>query len=235
MPEYRARDIKITALLDSELEEICKLYLTYYGGCNRQRFLADLQDKSAIMLVEFDEQIVGFSTYKIFDQHWQGATIGIVFSGDTIIDKAHWGQQTLAFNWIRRMGQLKRQEPRKSLYWFLIVKGHRTFRYLETFSYDYYPHPSSDQPTLRALVDFLAYEHFSEHYNTNSGVIEFPPERGYLKPTFTTLTTREINSAAVNLFFSLNPDYQQGHELACLCELTADNLKPLARRIFVGN
>jgi hypothetical protein len=235
MPEYEARDIKISALVDSELETLSRLYLTYYGGSHRQRFLADLQTKSAIMLIECDGQIVGFSTYKIFDQHWQGTTIGIVFSGDTIVDKAHWGQQALAFNWIRRMGQLKRQQPTEKLYWFLIVKGHRTFRYLDTFSYDYYPHPSRDQPTLRALVEFLADKHFSEYYNPDTGVIEFPPERGYLKPPFSSPTTREANSAAVSLFFSLNPGYQHGHELACLCELTADNLKPLARRIFVGN
>ena len=235
MSEYRARDIKISELKQVDLETLCELYLTYYGGCNRQQFFGDLQDKSAIMLIEFGEQIVGFSTYKIFDQQWQGTTIAIVFSGDTIIDKAHWGQQALAFNWIRRMGQLKQQEPSKQLFWFLIVKGHRTFRYLDTFSYDYYPHHTKQQTQLRSLVDFLADQHFSEHYNPRSGVIEFPPEHGYLKPPFASSTTREMNSAAAKLFFSLNPDYRQGHELACLCELSAENLKPLARRIFVGD
>jgi len=36
----------------------------------------------------------------------------------------------------------------------------------------------------------------------------------------------------VAFFLARNPGYARGDELVCLCELAAEKLRPLARRIF---
>jgi hypothetical protein len=64
----------------------------------------------------------------------EGAPIMALFSGDTIISHHHWGEQELAHAWCYFAGQIKRQCPELPLYWFLIVKGHRTYRYLPAFT-----------------------------------------------------------------------------------------------------
>ena len=38
------------------------------------------------------------------------------------------------------------QLPEQPLYWFLIVKGHRTYRYLSAFSVDFHPHWRTPMP-----------------------------------------------------------------------------------------
>ena len=73
------------------------------------------------------------------------------------------------------MGALKREHPDTPLYWFLLVKGHRTFRYLPVFGKSFYPHWSVDRDDLRPLADALALEMFPDDYNPATGVVEFEP------------------------------------------------------------
>ena len=65
-------------------------------------------------------------------------------------------QQALAFDWISRMGAIKRAHPERPLYWLLLVKGHRTFRYLPLFAKSFFPHWSIDRSDLKPLADELA-------------------------------------------------------------------------------
>jgi hypothetical protein len=71
------------------------------------------------------------------------------------------------------MGTFKRQDPLTRLYWLLLVKGHRTFRYLPVFGKSFYPHWSFDRSDLRPLADALALELCPDDYNPRTGVMEF--------------------------------------------------------------
>ena len=90
--------------------------------------------------------VVGFSTLAILSTEIDGRRLRAIYSGDTIIERAHWGTQALAFTWLRFAGSVKAQVPDCPLYWFLIVKGHRTYRYLSAFSIDFYPHWQTPTP-----------------------------------------------------------------------------------------
>jgi hypothetical protein len=167
-----------------------------------------------------------------YDAEWRGQKVRVVYSGDTIIRQDCWGQQALPAAWLRRMGKLREEEPSTPLYWFLLVKGHRTYRFLPSFAYAYYPDPEITRPDLKSLADELASRKFGDDYNRVTGVIEFERSLGNLKEKIAHPSEREARNPAVRFFLEKNPGYLRGHELVCLCSVAADNLKPFARRIF---
>jgi hypothetical protein len=229
---YRARFTPVTALDATLRAQMAALYLAHYDGSSPALFAADLAAKDEVLLLHADGALVGFSTFRLFRRVWQGRPIRVIYSGDTVVERPHWGQQALAFAWIERMGQLKRQAPELPLYWLLLVKGHRTFRYLPVFGHSFHPHWAEPRPDLQALADQLAAELFGTDYQPACGVVAFNPSRGHLKPEIATPTTEELARGGVRFFLARNPGYQQGHELVCLCEMEAHNMKPLTRRLF---
>jgi hypothetical protein len=215
-----------------ERKEIVELYLQYYNGSDENRVVRDLNNKNVIILMTFENKIVGFTTLEFYERQWRNKNIRVVFSGDTIIKKEHWGQQSLTFACIKRMGEFKQEKPEDPVYWFLIVKGHRTFKYLPVFIKFFYPHWGYQSNTLKTLSEFLALEKFGKDYNPKTGVLEFLSSKGHLKDEIAYPNENEKKKPAVNFFLERNPDYIKGHELVCLCELDMNNMKPLTRRIF---
>jgi hypothetical protein len=233
MGEYEAYFKTIVALTDDERRAMASLYLAHYDGSNENLFFADLKSKTEALIVQRQNVLVGFTTLQVYEHVWERRLIRVVYSGDTVVDRAHWGQQALAFAWITRMGELQSKKPYLPMYWFLIVKGHRTFRYLPTFSKSFYPHWSLDRSNLKPLADALAREKFGDDYNSTTGVVEFPESKGHLKTDIAFPAETEKKKDAVKYFLERNPNYLRGHELVCLCELTEENLKPLAKRLFL--
>jgi hypothetical protein len=232
MGEYKAHFKDISSLTSEEVRKLSRLYLSIYSGTNRNRFIADLSNKNEILLVTFDGVLVGFTTLQLYERMWRGKPVSVVYSGDTVVDSAHWGQQALAFAWIERMGKIKLEKPETPLYWLLIVKGHRTFKYLPAFGKSFFPHWSIDRSDLKPLVDFLAHEKFGADYNPANGVVEFSQSQGHLRNEIALPTEEQASLPAVKFFLERNPRFTQGHELVCLCEIEESNMKPLTRRIF---
>jgi hypothetical protein len=235
MKGYRTAILKVSDIPNATRDAMCRLYLAYYDNSDAIRFRNDLKDKSEALLVYKQQVLVGFTLYALYRETWRNSALRILYSGDTVVERAHWGQQALAFSWIGRVGQIKRLEPDTPLYWFLIVKGHRTYRYLPTFSRTFHPHWSRHSQKLKLLADWLAEKKFGKDYDRSRGIIAFQPSRGHLKEPFAHPTPREASKDAVKFFLQRNPDYIRGHEMVCLCELSEENLKPLAKRLFIGN
>ncbi len=209
-----------------------RIYLAHYDGGSALQVRADMQDKNEAILLYNQNLLVGFTTLKVFEHCWDGKDIRIVYSGDTIVDRAHWGQQTLAFAWIQKMGVLKRENPEQEMYWFLIVKGHRTYKYLPVFGKSFYPHWEINRLDLKPLADDLAQRRFGLDYNPLSGIVEFAQSKGHLKAEIALPTEEEMTKDSVRYFLERNPNYINGHELVCLCEISEQNMKPLTKRIF---
>ncbi|WLE95534.1 MAG: hypothetical protein QTN59_12690 [Candidatus Electrothrix communis] len=219
-------------LTDRERQAMSGLYLAHYDGSSKARFINDLQNKDEVLLISFNGTLIGFTTMQFYQREWNGQQICIVYSGDTVVERQHWGQQALSSRWISRMGELHRENPDLALYWFLIVKGHRTFRYLPAFAKSFWPHWSIDRSDLKPLVDALAMEKFGRDYNPATGVVAFAVSKGHLKEEIARPSERENNKEAVRFFLQSNPGYLRGHELVCLCELAVENMQPLTARIF---
>lgn len=232
MSDYSTDILPIIRLSNDTSLKIADLYLKYYEGSDKQQVYADLSTKREILLLYYGKEIVGFTTLQVYSYKWLNQDIRVVYSGDTIVEQAHWGQQALAFSWISRMAQIKAEDRTKPLYWFVIIKGHRTFKYLPTFGKSFYPHWSIDRSDLKPLADYLAKEKFGNAYNPQTGVVEFSESLGHLKQDIAYPTEEEMTKESVQYFLKKNPNYLQGHELVCLCELEEANMKPLTKRIY---
>lgn len=232
MNQYSICFRDIPSLSEDEINAITTLYLCYYDGSGESIIVSDLKKKTQILLLFHEGEIVGFTTFELYDRIWDDRPIRVIYSGDTIVHHQHWGQQALAFAWIRFIGELKRSEPRTSIYWFLIVKGHRTYKYLPAFTKSFYPHWSIDRSDLKPLLDFLAEEKFGEFYDKNSGIITYTHSRGHLKSTFALPLEKETMKSSVQFFLERNPKYYEGDELACICDFDDTNLKPFTKRVL---
>lgn len=240
--DLRANVVACTTLSFDEVERMFSLYAASYRDTARARFLADLSDKThCIVLRDGDGTIQGFSTLKLYETRWRETPIRVMFSGDTIIDPGHWGTQHLAFAWIRHAGEVRRAAPSVPLYWFLICKGHRTYRYLGAFARHYLPRAGasadgsdSSDANAQDLLDHLATERYGRAYNRASGILSFDVPQGRLSPELANVPDAHRRIGNVAYFLQRNPGYACGDELVCLCELSAVNLRPLARRLFDG-
>ncbi|HLH88466.1 MAG TPA: hypothetical protein VKX28_08410 [Xanthobacteraceae bacterium] len=230
----RAAVTAVSSLSAADVDGMFELYAAYYDGTTRALFEHDLLEKHWVVALHGARgELAGFSTLAVSDVAADGAAARIVYSGDTIIDRPYWGTQALAFTWIRFAGTLKAQAPERPLYWFLIAKGHRTYRYMSTFAIDFFPHWSKATPApARRLIDDLARDRFGDAYRSDRGVVSFPQSRGHLKAPWTQVEPDELARLDVAFFLRSNPGYVRGDELACLTELAPANLRPIARRVF---
>jgi hypothetical protein len=85
---------------------------------------------------------------------------------------------------------------------------------------------------LLPIRDALASEMFGNAFDPVSGIIHFPEPRGNLLPDWAAPSERERRLPDVAYFLQANPGYAEGDELACLCEITRANMRPLTRRWF---
>lgn len=229
---YVSEVSRIADLPDATIQAMSALYLDNYDGSSESLFRGDLAGKDEALLLYCGNELVGFTTLQILSATWRGSPVRIVYSGDTIVAPPHWGQQALAFAWIARVGGIKAAAPDAPLYWFLLVKGHRTYKYLSVFGKSFFPHWETRRDDLQDLAEQLASARFGSDYDPASGVVRFPQSRGHLKAALADATPEENSKAATQFFFQKNPGYRIGHELVCLCELELSNMKPLAARIF---
>jgi hypothetical protein len=221
--------------LDAQLRgQMFALFARHYRDVSVAGFEADLVAKDSAIVLRAAGQVVGFTTlaYSTFAAA-RSREVAVVFSGDTIVDPAYWGEQTLARAWLAEIGRFAARNPGREAYWFLIVKGHRTYRYLPTFARDYVPRAAgADRPDLIALRNAIAADRFGAAFDPASGVIRFAEPRGRLDPAIAEPLPRELANPHVRFFLEANPGFRRGDELACLCALGPENMRPRAQRWF---
>ena len=234
MRDYYTHFYKVTELTPAQRLEMQDLYLSCYDAASPEVFQSDLEAKNEVQVLYHQNELIGFSTYLFYRFFWSGQEVRVVFSGDTIVRPSHWGKHAQSWEWLTRMGEFEREAPHIPLYWFLIVKGHRTFRLLPVFTKIFHPHWNEERPDLRALANALAKDRFGADFDPDRGIISFAQSKGQLAPHLTEPSEAEMQKEAVRFFMSLNPGYRQGDELVCLCQLCPENLHPLPRRHFLA-
>lgn len=214
-------------------DQMYSLFTRHYRDVTRRMFETDMAAKDAVILLRHDDGIAGFTTAAFSTFVHAERNYAMVFSGDTIVDPAFWGEQELARAWLKQIGQFAARAGGRPLYWFLIVKGHRTYRYLPTFARAYVPGPgSTDDPDLVALRNAIAADRFGSAFDPATGIIRFADLRGRLDPAIAEPLPRELHNPHVRFFLAANPGFRKGDELACLCALDPGNMRPRALRWF---
>ena len=203
----------------------------HYAGVDPSVFERDLAAKDEVLLLQTAEgEVGGFTSLAIWKHPGSNPPCRVIFSGDTIIDRRHWGKLVLEPAWIRMVFRHVDSEPRFSWYWLLICKGPRTYRYLPVYFQNFHPRPTGpDDPSLQALLKELARKRFGPEYDPERGIIHDPG--GYwLRPELARLGPRDLANPAVLGFQALNPGWRKGDELATLTPLRRENLRPILRR-----
>ena len=104
--------------------------------------------------------------------HNRGRPVIALFSGDTVIDRGYWGDSALMHVWGRFALTLIDERPESELYWFLIAKGYKTYRFLPVFFHEFDPHPARTTPDrARAVIDALARNKYPRDFDADRGVI----------------------------------------------------------------
>ncbi len=233
MGKLHAQVRERAALNDADIARMYDLYAAYYDGTSFALFADDLAAKSHVIELTAEGALCGFSTLALLPFEHRGEANLALFSGDTIIEQSHWGEQALVAAFCRFAGQL-RQRQAQPLYWLLISKGYRTYRYLSLFARDYYPqHGALTPPAMQERLSTLAQRMFGDAFDAATGVVRFPQSRGHLKPGWADVRDHLRTHDVVRFFLARNPGYAAGDELVCLTELAADNLRSFARRAFV--
>src|SRR5687767_10331016 len=215
MKRLTGRVLPRAELSDTELLAMFEIFSRHYEQVTWLAFLRDLQAKDYVILLEdaITGEPRGFSTQQIIRVHGVRA----IFSGDTIIDRAYWGEQELVRTWCRFAGQVLATAPDVPLYWFLISKGYRTYLFLPLFYREFFPRRDvAVPPYKKALMDALAFHKFGDAYDPRTGVVRFPRSQGHLARDLAEVPPARRKHPDVEFFLSRNPGYAAGDELVCL-------------------
>ncbi len=218
-------EVQLTArhiLTPEETAAMEMLYRRYYTGAPSEAFRRDLADKDFVILLRNAGRIEGFSTQRFF----RFGELHILFSGDTIVDTGARRQYGLAGGFGHLMHYLQTRHCRpEQLYWFLICKGARTYRFLPTFFRCYWPNPAGRHPELAPLLEQLAWECYPAAFDPAAGILRFPDADR--------LRHDELRHDPDSLFFrERNPGWRGGDELCCLAPLALGNLNPAGERVI---
>ena len=228
----------VTDLSDVERDQMFSLMETYYANMTREEFDADLDQKQwAIVLKDpVSGNVQGFSTQVLLDVSANGQPFRALFSGDTIVARKYWASNPLAREWGRFALTLIDRYPETPLYWFLIAKGYKTYRFLPLFFHEFYPR--HDLPTPQwawQTIDTIGATLYPEAYDPVTGIVCAGHSSCHLRPQVADISPERLRDADVKFFDERNPGHAHGDELCCLAPLTRENFTASAYRVIGTN
>ncbi|MDC0255157.1 hypothetical protein OAK75_09660 [Bacteriovoracales bacterium] len=215
---------KVVSLEDVTLPERAKmfrLYKRYYANSERDKFQKDLLSKDKVILLHSikDNELQGFSTLKhVALTLSNGKDVRGIFSGDTIIEKAYWGDKALNMAFSLYLFKEKYKRPFDPLYWFLISKGFKTYLLLANNFPNYYPSVDCETPSeMSEIMDSFSISNFPKAYNKERKTLSFGSGYDHLKSSVAPIDDVLISkNKKVAYFVEKNPNWQVGEELVCL-------------------
>lgn len=244
MSELCSEVVPAAALSAADRDAMFALMDVVYVGVTRNAFEHDLAAKDECIVLRTPAGgLAGFSTQRFLTVQVDaaraapllgGSTSGStwvdgVFSGDTVVHPSFWGSPALFQAFARRY--IADDGPPH--WWFLISKGHRTYRMLPTFFRRFWPNRHEPTPdAARAIMEAYAETLFPGDLNGRVLAYRHPKDR--LRPGMAGISERDLRVPDVAFFASANPGWALGHDLVCLCELTPDNLRPAMRPLLLG-
>lgn len=207
----------------------------HFSGATRATFDADLAGKQCAILLEDDEGYLrGFSTMAVYFSQAAGRPACVVYSGDTIVERAWWGSAALPRTWIRAVRQLVPDGWTADVYWLLLTSGYRTYRFLPVFFRSFHPrHDGGDAPALGPVLGALARERFGDRYDEADGIVRLAAPQVLVDDLLQLPAGRTLDPH-VAYFLKRNHGHIRGDELACLARISDDNLTPAGRRMLRG-
>ncbi len=223
--------VKVSDITSIQRDEMFALMDFYYTNSMREVFEKDLDEKNWVLALSDAKTgtLAGFSTQKMFTHKIDETEINVVFSGDTIIKREYWGSLELSLAFGEMMLMILKDFPKRKLYWMLISKGVRTYKFLPAFFFEYYPCFNKTTPeNIQKAMDDLGFLKYPNNYDATTGIIRASENAQFLKEDFH--PEKEPANEQINYFYKRNPDFQKGDELLCFSEFSLENIKPFIKR-----
>lgn len=227
-----AHTVPVSSLNRATIAAAFSLFESLYVGTDRASFERDLHDKQLVILLRdaVDHSLRGFSTIHLGEVTYGRRRARLVYSGDTAIHPAYWGQKCLQRAFATVLMREKLRHPTRPVLWLLISKGYKTYLLL----INHFPRslPRADRPApgpLQATLTAVAGARFGDAFDPIRGVISYETPRERVRREVAPIDRPLLRDAPVAFFVARNPGYQRGDELACLAEVRA--IDPV--RVFV--
>ena len=226
--------VKRANLTRYEIDSMWDIFRKFFSNVNKNRFLKDLSEKHWVILQKNSGgKIVGFSTQQCLKLEHNNRKLLCIFSGDTIVMPEYWRSSKIAGAFGHFMFRVIKENPTRKIYWLLISKGYRTYRFLPVFFNEFYPRYDVNTPdSYQQLIDYICTKKFNGHYVKHKGIISFNKKGDRLNSTMRSIPHHKINDKHVGFFLTKNPGFRYGDELACVAELSLSNLKKSGIRVI---
>jgi hypothetical protein len=235
MNKLTGKTVAVGELTKAEKERMWQLMDCYYLNVTPKKFYEDLAEKKDVVLLHdrATNTIRGFSTLMIISFNLHGQKIKAVFSGDTIIEPAYWGEQEM----VKQIGyyfiDLLNKNQDCVCYWFLIAKGYKPYRLLPLYFDVFYPRYDQDTPSFeQAVLDKLARDKYGSAYRKNEGILRFDENAERLRPGVADVTEERLGDPNVQFFCKKNPGFAIGEELVCVALLGEKSFKKIFFRVI---
>jgi hypothetical protein len=217
--KLRSETRRVVAVDDTMRDAMFALFERYYVDVSRSTFDADLARKTHVILLfdSGDGTLQGFSNVEVYRHAHGDRRVQVVFSGDTVIDRAYWGQGVAQRAYAALFVALRLRRPFEPLYYFLLSKGYKTYLLLTRSYSEHWPrHDRPTPPDVQALLDALAREKFGALYDPTSGLLRMGKPDGRLREDVAPITPRLLEDPEIRFFAERNPGHTQADELCCL-------------------
>ena len=220
----KGKIVAVSQLTEENRRVMHQLMVRYYDHIEWQRFNKDLDQKQHVILLlaGHDQEIKGFSTLMLVETQVATKTVRGIFSGDTVVDEAYWGQRVLGRKFLSYLSMQKAKYPLDPLYWLLISKGYKTYLLMANNFREHFPRHEMDTPQdKQQLMDEFAGHLFGDSYDPRTGCCHFQESLGQLKPGVANLKRQEVDSnKRIGFFLEKNPGWEQGDELVCIAKMS---------------
>ncbi len=231
----RARVIRVDDLSADLINQMWQLFAKSYDDVTRDQFDQDLAAKDAVFVAfdTGDDSFQGFSTFEIYVHYHESRKVAVLFSGDTMLRPAYWGQTAIQLAFARTAVLWLLRHPFTPLYWFLTSMGYRTYLVMaRNFCRRYWPRHDAPTPAgIKSLIASLARRRYGFAWDDQKGVIRFARSQGSLAPHVAPITPELRVLPEIDFLVKANPDYQQGVELACVARIALRDLVRLALKM----
>ena len=219
-------------LTNAQRNDMFRLLEQHFSGVSHQQFARDLAEKNLALRLQRDGRLVGFSTLLAYSTRFEGETVNVIYSGDTIVAPEAWGTTALPRAWVAGVEALRATHPPGKCFWLLLTSGFRTYRFLPVFWREFFPRYDRPTPSEMArLLGHVVRERFGSQFNPSTGIVRFDhPQR--LRAGLEEIPASRNHDPHIAFFLSLNPGHANGDELACLTELCPENLTAAGRRMM---
>ena len=225
--------VEVANISENQKHEMFRLMEGHYVNVVWNDFVLDLSEKNwIILLFSLDDKMVGFSTQLLIipEINTPFNNCVVLYSGDTIIAHEYWGSIALPVAFLQLVSTIQKAHPDKNIYWMLISKGLRTYKFLSVFLKEYYPCHFAEIPLfIKNLMQYMGNKKFGENYNSEKGIIDAHANSQFLKETFQ--PAEKTDNLVANFFYKNNHGYCKGDELLCMAEISDYNLHPFIKRM----